>query len=94
MLEQTKNPKEEEVQRNSDPSRVQQPPDSARLAQMDTDVSQADIVRQQPGGENYVRSPSYDESLNPFGDDDGDEANVTAESHVYQAIDEARDGNK
>ncbi|XP_055996251.1 protein kinase C and casein kinase substrate in neurons protein 1-like isoform X2 [Ostrea edulis] len=94
MLEQTKNPKEEEVQRNSDPSRVQQPPDSARLAQMDTDVSQADIVRQQPGGENYVRSPSYDESLNPFGDDDdGDEANVTAESHVYQAIDEARDGN-
>ncbi|XP_062598138.1 protein kinase C and casein kinase substrate in neurons protein 1-like isoform X2 [Saccostrea cucullata] len=91
MLDQAKQPNVEEVKRNSDPSRVQQPPDSARLAQMNTDVSQADIVTQQPGGENYVRTTSYDESLNPFGDDDDDgEANVTAESHVYQAIDEAR----
>nr|XP_034334066.1 protein kinase C and casein kinase substrate in neurons protein 2 isoform X2 [Crassostrea gigas] len=89
----------EEVKRNSDPSRLQQPPDSARLAQMNTEVSQADIVRHQPGGENYVRSPSYDESLNPFGDDDEDvgggrKSNNTAESHVYQAIDEAREGHK
>ena len=84
----------EEVKRNSDPSRMQQPPDSARLAQMDTDVSQADMAQQPSGGDNYVRSTSYDEALNPFGDDDegGDvEANT---SHVYQAIDEARDGHK
>ncbi|XP_022335339.2 protein kinase C and casein kinase substrate in neurons protein 2-like isoform X1 [Crassostrea virginica] len=83
----------EEVKRNSDPSRMQQPPDSARLAQMDTDVSQADMAQHPSGGENYVRSTSYDEALNPFGDDDegGDvEANT---SHVYQAIDEARDGH-
>ncbi|XP_061175733.1 protein kinase C and casein kinase substrate in neurons protein 1-like isoform X4 [Saccostrea echinata] len=94
MLDQAKQPNVEEVKRNSDPSRVQQPPDSARLAQMDTDVSQADIVQKQQGGENYIRSTSYDESLNPFGDDDdADEANVTAESHVYQAIDEARGEN-
>lgn len=88
----------EEVKRNSDPSRLQQPPDSARLAQMNTEVSQADIVRHQPGGENYVRSPSYDESLNPFGDDEdeggGQKSNNTVESHVYQAIDEAREGHK
>lgn len=98
MIEKESNAAEsEEVKRNSDPSRLQQPPDSARLAQMNTEVSQADIVRHQPGGENYVRSPSYDESLNPFGDDEdeggGQKSNNTVESHVYQAIDEAREGH-
>eukprot|EP00105_Crassostrea_gigas_P027651 XP_011449065.1 PREDICTED: protein kinase C and casein kinase substrate in neurons protein 1 isoform X2 [Crassostrea gigas] len=89
---------QQQQQQQSSTLRLQQPPDSARLAQMNTEVSQADIVRHQPGGENYVRSPSYDESLNPFGDDDEDEgggrkSNNTVESHVYQAIDEAREGH-
>ncbi|XP_034334079.2 protein kinase C and casein kinase substrate in neurons protein 1 isoform X5 [Magallana gigas] len=89
---------QQQQQQQSSTLRLQQPPDSARLAQMNTEVSQADIVRHQPGGENYVRSPSYDESLNPFGDDEdeggGQKSNNTAESHVYQAIDEAREGHK
>ncbi|XP_052685728.1 protein kinase C and casein kinase substrate in neurons protein 1-like isoform X2 [Crassostrea angulata] len=88
---------QQQQQQQSSTLRLQQPPDSARLAQMNTEVSQADIVRHQPGGENYVRSPSYDESLNPFGDDEdeggGQKSNSTVESHVYQAIDEAREGH-
>ncbi|KAK3103052.1 hypothetical protein FSP39_016086 [Pinctada imbricata] len=67
--------------------RIPSPPDSARIAQMDSVNSQISAM-QNPVKKPLRQQLSYDESLNPFGDSDAEEDNV--ESHVYQAIDEAR----